>query len=181
MSFRRRLLVFGYPLLEVLTVVGVASIIGWGWTLLALLAGIPIGVAVMRQAGRSAFAVIRDAAQSGGLPSGEAGAHALTFLAGLLIAVPGFVSDCIGLILLLPPVSRLVRRRYGPRVAAFAASTQSHTATSFGGPDVVIGHVVHHDDAGSPPSDPGPDPRAPRAGYADGPAEAGPSQAIERD
>ena len=39
-QFRRRLLVYGFPLLEIVTAYAVAQLIGWGWMLLLLIAGI---------------------------------------------------------------------------------------------------------------------------------------------
>ncbi len=51
MTLRARLLLFGYPLLEVATAYAIAMWIGWGWMLLLLVAGIPVGFAFMRNAG----------------------------------------------------------------------------------------------------------------------------------
>ena len=85
---RARLLVFGYPLAEVVAVYLVHFAIGWGWTFLLLLLGIPVGISLMRHART---------------PAG--------LLAGLLVAIPGFCTDIAGLILLLPPVQRHLSRR----------------------------------------------------------------------
>ena len=159
MSLRRRFVVFGYPLLEILTIVGLAQLIGWGWTLLILIAGIPIGFAVMSRAGRSAFASMRDASRDGRLPDGSAGTHALTFLAGALIAVPGLWTDLAGFLLLIRPVQQLVRRRYGPRVTAFTSTAGGLRPPSFGASDVIKGTVIHPEQT-------------------DGPAGAGPSGAV---
>ena len=106
---RFRLLFFGYPLLEILAAWLVAQLLGWGWTLLLLVAGIPIGFYVMRRAGAATFASIRLAGRSGTLPAGAAGTHSLTFIAGLLIAIPGFCTDLLGLVLLLPPIKERIR------------------------------------------------------------------------
>ncbi|CAB4945913.1 unannotated protein [freshwater metagenome] len=167
MPFRRRLVVFGYPLLEILTIVGLAQLIGWGWTLLILIAGIPIGFAVMSRAGRSAFSSMREASRAGRLPDGTAGTHALAFLAGALIAVPGLWTDLAGALLLLPPVRRRVSHRYGPRVTAFTSTAGGMRPPSFGTSDVIKGTVVNTENA---------QPNAP--GHADGPAAAGPSGAV---
>jgi UPF0716 protein FxsA len=166
-SFRRRLVVFGYPLLEILTIVGLAQLIGWGWTILILIAGIPIGFLVMSRAGRSAFSSMREASRAGRLPDGSAGTHALAFLAGALIAMPGLWTDLAGGLLLLPPVRRRVSRRYGPRVTAFTSTAGGMRPPSFGTSDVIKGTVIQPES---------PEPNGP--GNADGPASAGPSGAV---
>lgn len=175
MSFKRRLVVFGYPLLEIITIVGVAQFIGWGWTILVLIAGIPIGFAIMSRAGRSAFSSMRDASRAGRLPDGTAGTHALAFLAGALIAIPGLWTDLAGALLLVPAVQRRVSRRYGPRVTAFTTTAGGMRPPSFGTSDVIQGTVINVDDtrpgAGSGPRN------GPRNG--DGPVDAGPSSAVE--
>ncbi len=100
------------PAVEIYVVTQVAHAIGLGWTLLLLVAGAVLGGYVMRRAGASWWRALRTrvtaadgTAVTGGRPDGRAAAQAgLLFLAGLLIFLPGFVSDAAGLLLLLPPV-----------------------------------------------------------------------------
>ena len=96
-EFRRRLLIFGYPLLEVATAYAVATLIGWGWMLLLLVAGIPVGFAIMRNAGDAAMRDVITSTDGG--PPADSSRHALSFVGGLLIAVPGFWTDLMGLLL----------------------------------------------------------------------------------
>lgn len=143
MRMRTRLLVFGYPLLEVATAYLVALWLGWGWMLLLLLAGIPAGFAVMRNAGDAAVRDLR-AAQSAGLP-GDPGRHATAFVAGLLIAVPGFWTDLIGLLLLLPPTRRLFSRRAQGWLDA-RVTTVRMPGVRYPSGDVVQGTVIRPED-----------------------------------
>ena len=148
---RFRLLFFGYPLLEILAAWLVAQLLGWGWTLLLLVAGIPIGFYVMRRAGAATFASIRLAGRSGTLPAGAAGTHSLTFIAGLLIAIPGFCTDLLGLVLLLPPIKERIRRRVGSRIEASGLTSSvgfapaPDVAPEFGEGDFVVGEVINMD------------------------------------
>lgn len=112
MGLRGRLLVFGYPLAEILALWAVASIIGWGWALLGLLAGIPFGFALMRNSGSSAAGLMQ--ANAAGDPQrAKSMASSMTgqFLAGVLIAVPGYVTDIVGLALLIPALRNAIGRR----------------------------------------------------------------------
>lgn len=156
MSFRGRLLVFGYPALEILTAWGLAALIGWGWTVLLLLAGIPIGALMMRSASRSAMAELRTRAQTG-IPAQGAGRFAVRFAAGLLLAVPGLWSDLLALLVLIPSTGRwLLRRLPTPSLAESGAwSWQVRTwAGERSTNDVVQGQVLNK--TAGPPGEGGP-------------------------
>ena len=162
MSFRGRLLVFGYPLVEIVTAYLVAQWLGWGWMLLLLLAGFPVGFAVMRNAGDAAMADLERAARTG--DQVDSGRHALGFVAGLLILVPGFWTDLAGLLLLLPPVQRLLRTRSRTWVEG-RFTTIRMPGVRYPSGDVIQGTVIRHpEDADGPPT---PD------GGADGPRQIG--------
>jgi UPF0716 protein FxsA len=142
MTFRSRLLLFGYPLLEVATAYAVAMWLGWGWMLLLLLAGLPVGFAIMRNAGDSAMADLQQAAQSGQEP--DAGKHGLTFLGGLLIMIPGFWSDLVGLLLVLPPTQRLLRARSRTWLSS-RVMTVRMPGVHYPSGDVIQGQVIKSD------------------------------------
>jgi UPF0716 protein FxsA len=108
-SFRSRLLVFGYPLLEVATFYLVAQLIGWGWAFLLLILGFPIGFALMRNAGDAAMRDMVAAANAG--TQVDASRHTLSFVGGLLILIPGFWTDLLGLLLVIPFTQHLFRKR----------------------------------------------------------------------
>jgi len=150
MSMRTRLLVFGYPLVEVTTAYLVALWIGWLWMIVLVLAGIPAGLAVMRNA---ADAAVRDVqrAQSGAVAV-DPGRHATAFVAGLLIAIPGLWTDLIGVLLLVAPTRRLFTRRTRAwldghvttvRMPGFDYPTESSGAWSG---DVIQGTVITAED-----------------------------------
>lgn len=118
MGVKGRLVVFGYPLAEVLAFWGVAAVIGWGWAILGLLIGIPIGLALIRNAGASAAGLMQanatgDVHRAGEMASSMSG----QFIAGVLIAIPGYLTDVLGLALLLPRVRNAIGRRVMRRYA----------------------------------------------------------------
>jgi UPF0716 protein FxsA len=137
MGFRARLLIFGYPLAEILILWGIASLIGWGWALLGLLAGFPIGLALMRNAGSSAVGMTRADPQA-------AQRLAVTtvgqFFAGVLFFVPGYLTDLCGAALLVPGIRSLVGGRLSRSFAG-----QSWMGRFPGSGDVIRGTVIVED------------------------------------
>ncbi|MCX6431574.1 MAG: FxsA family protein [Actinobacteria bacterium] len=144
MSFRSRLLVFGYPLLEVATAYAVALWIGWGWMLLLVLAGFPIGFAIMRHAGNGAVRDIQQVSATGREPDSR---HALTFVGGVLVAIPGFWSDLVGLLLVIPPTQRLFRQSARTWLSSRITMVRM-PGVHYPGGDIIQGTVI--------PNEPGP-------------------------
>ena len=155
MRWRTRALLLGYPLVELVTILLVAGAIGWVWTLALLVIAIPIGLAIMRNAGGAAMADLREAAAVGREPTDQA-RHALTMLGGLLIAVPGFWTDALGILLVLPPTQRLLRTRVGtwvqPRLARMRMPGMP--TDGFADGEVIRGTVIHVEDLRQDPPEP---------------------------
>lgn len=72
---------------------------------LLLVAGFVAGSVVIKRAGRRAFQNLNEALQRGGSPSKGSG-NGLMMLGGLLLIIPGPISDAVGLLLLVPPVQK---------------------------------------------------------------------------
>lgn len=108
--------VAGWAVLEIwlLTVVGRAA--GSGAVVLLLLAGLVFGAMAVKRSGRRAFqrltAPLRPG-QSAPEERGDGGGDALAMLGGLLLMVPGLVSDAVGLLCLFPPTRALIGRAAG--------------------------------------------------------------------
>ncbi|WP_236652200.1 FxsA family protein [Streptacidiphilus neutrinimicus] len=138
------LLVAAYVVAELVLLVTVAEQIGWLLTLLLLLAGFVAGASVVKRAGLRAFA----AARRGTVPEGEA-RTAVTVAGGVLLMIPGFISDLLGLLCLVPPVARRLQRapmallRKGPLGDAVRLQEQVRIHRPDG--KVVQGEVVHED------------------------------------
>jgi UPF0716 protein FxsA len=85
--------------------------LGLPWTVLLMLATSAVGVLLVRREGVRAWRRFRLAFEAGE-PPGVRVADGLVGLVGaLLLAVPGFVTDVVGLLLLLPFVRPLARHR----------------------------------------------------------------------
>lgn len=137
--------------------------------LLLLIGGLLLGGYVIKRAGRRAFRNLTEAVrqqQSGSAapPTGSGGGegNALTMLAGLLLIIPGFVSDAVGLLFLLPPVRKAVARRVERsldrrmRAAVPGGLSDAFQQARIHHPDgkVVQGEVIRDEGpAGYPPRD----------------------------
>jgi UPF0716 protein FxsA len=103
-----------WPLAELFVIVKLSEAIGFGWVLLLLVVSWPVGWRLIRYQGRAALRRLRDALAGGRVPANEVLDSALVLVGAALLLVPGFITDAIGLLLLLPP-SRAVARRIAAR------------------------------------------------------------------
>ena len=100
-----------YLVVEIVTLVAVASWIGVGWTVIVLLAGSVLGLWLARREGLRAARSLATAARDQRVAHVEVTDGLLVAVGGLLLLVPGLVTDVAGLLLLLPPTRSLVRHR----------------------------------------------------------------------
>jgi UPF0716 protein FxsA len=100
-----------YLVVEIIAVVALGSWIGFLPTLLVLLAGSLLGMVLARREGIRAAQALAEAARSRRVATAEVTDGMLVAAGGLLLFVPGLVTDVAGLLLLLPPTRALVRRR----------------------------------------------------------------------
>jgi UPF0716 protein FxsA len=102
------------PLAELTAFIAVASAIGFLRALALLLATSFAGALVLRHAGGSHIARVRTAWDQGSVTSLQADSSgALVLLAGILLLLPGFITDAFGLLLLLSPLRRAVGMAFG--------------------------------------------------------------------
>ncbi|TQL23743.1 FxsA family membrane protein [Streptomyces sp. SLBN-134] len=140
---------------------------------LILVAGLVLGSVVIKRAGRRAFKNLTETLQqqqSGMMPQARPNSegNGLTMLGGLLLIVPGMISDAVGLLLLVPPVQKAVSR-YAERTfdrklreAAQGSLGDAFQQARMRRPDgkVVPGEVVR-DEPGSAADDAPQGPRPP--------------------
>jgi UPF0716 protein FxsA len=103
------LLLICWPVAEVFVAIQVADAIGVLATVLLLIASWPIGTWALRSRGRAAWRRLGGAVAAGRPPGREVLDGALILVGGLLLIVPGFITDAFGLVLLLPPTRVAMR------------------------------------------------------------------------
>ncbi|HEV7585290.1 MAG TPA: FxsA family protein [Solirubrobacteraceae bacterium] len=120
------------PALEVLAFIEVALAIGWGIAIALLIGTSLLGVPLLRIQGRSALRRVSLAVSERRGPGSAALDGAVGFLGCVLLVVPGFLTDALGVLLLLAPTRALMRRwishRYATRVMSFAGAAARATS-----------------------------------------------------
>ena len=114
------------PIVEISVAIQVAHHIGGLNTVALLLLFSIAGFWLARLEGFSVLRRIQDQLENRTVPTNELIEGALVFVAGLLLVVPGFVTDALGLLLLFPLsrhlASRGLKRRFGMRVRRIGPS-----------------------------------------------------------
>jgi UPF0716 protein FxsA len=96
---------------EIAVIVAVGQAIGALVTVLLLVAVSVVGVAMLRRQGTRTLTAFADALRNRRDPQPEMVDGMLLGVAAALVVFPGFVSDVLALLLLLPPTRAVVRRR----------------------------------------------------------------------
>ncbi|MGX1123577.1 FxsA family protein [Pseudomonas sp. HLS-6 TE3448] len=145
-----------FPVLELYVFFKVSTAIGFFPTLLLIIASSALGVLVMRVAGLATALRARESLQRGELPAEEMFQGLLLAVGGGLLLVPGFITDVLGLICLLPFTRRLIGRRLRERAEAQAMRQRAFSDDPFAGrpgaqggtprqPNVIEGEYEHRD------------------------------------
>jgi UPF0716 protein FxsA len=153
------------PIAELYVIIQLGGAIGIVPTLLLLIVDSVIGSLLMRSQGRSAWVAFNRAMAESRVPGKEIVDGVLIIFGGALLLTPGFLTDIVGLFLLIPPTRAIVRsfaRRFvvgrfaiGPRAATWGYGQVRDRRARRPGPG-----------RGPQPS-PGPPPRRPPPGAED--------------
>ena len=110
------------PIVELAVIIQVGQAIGVVETLLLMVAVSVVGGWLVKREGIGVWRRAQRQLDTGVMPGRELVDGVLIMVAGALLLLPGFVSDCLGILLLLPPVRAVVRglviRRLRTRVVA---------------------------------------------------------------
>lgn len=147
------------PIVEIWTIIQVGQVIGAWWTVLLLLAGGIVGSWLVKREGARAWHAFSTALSEGRMPHRELADGVLILFGGSLMITPGFLSDIVGVLMILPltrPVGRrllagVISQRLtaaytgaggAPGGVGFARGPQPGPRRPEGRGDVVPGEVV---------------------------------------
>jgi UPF0716 protein FxsA len=97
------------PILELAVIIEVSGRLGLANTIALLLVVSVAGAWLVRHQGLATIRRIRASLDRGVLPGPDLVDGASIIVAGALLLTPGFLTDAVGLVLLLPPTRALVR------------------------------------------------------------------------
>ena len=117
------------PVVEIFLITQVAGQIGWLPAILLVIGVSLAGAWLVRREGMSVIRRVRDALRSGRMPTNELADGAMIFFASALMLTPGFLTDALGLCLLIPPIRAVLR----PPVIAFFRKRLEVRVSGLGG------------------------------------------------
>lgn len=122
------LLFAGIPIIEIALFISVGGMIGLWPTLLIVICTAIAGSMLMRSEGVKAMMQLQGALAAGQDPSSPLAHGALILIAGMLLLTPGFFTDTLGILLMIPQVRTHLLASAGPYFARrFAARSQTFT------------------------------------------------------
>jgi UPF0716 protein FxsA len=108
------------PLVELYFIIVVGDMIGALWTVLLVLMTAVIGVNLLRLQGMSTLGRAQRNMAQGQVPAMEMMEGVALAVAGILLITPGFITDSIGFLLLLPVTRRAIIQYLMRRATVFA-------------------------------------------------------------
>jgi UPF0716 protein FxsA len=120
------------PIAELAVIIQIGSLIGVWWTIALLIADSILGSLLMRHQGRAVWRRFQAAIAEGRVPARETIDGVLVIFGGALLLTPGFITDILGFVLLMPPTRAAVRAVLVRRLA------QRMTVSSIRRPDDVV-------------------------------------------
>lgn len=121
-------MLIAWPLVEITLFVTLGAWLGL-WLTLAVVVGTAFaGVAILRSRGSRAGADLRAAMDARRSPGSVVAGEVLTAMAAVFLILPGFLTDTLGVLLLLPPVRRLIVARIAERARRSARAANEGAA-----------------------------------------------------
>lgn len=125
------------PLIEIGVFIWVGGEIGVWPTLALVILSIVVGAALLKRQTLSTLRAAQAEARAGRLPERQIVHGAMIALAGILLILPGFVTDVVGLLLFLPPVRDFVWHRLRSRIVVVGPTGARTAPYRQPGPEVI--------------------------------------------
>ncbi|MFT7110064.1 MAG: UPF0716 protein FxsA [Psychrobacter glaciei] len=118
------LLFLAIPLLEVVVFMKVGGAIGASWTILLTIGTAILGAVLVRTQGIRTLFSVKDQLAQGQLPAATMAEGIILLVCGAFLLVPGFISDTIGFLGLIPSIRQSVAKGIVQRVFIARAGAQ---------------------------------------------------------
>lgn len=121
---------FIIPLVEIYFLVQVGEQIGAWYTVLLVIVTAVIGVSLLRRQGMRTLLKANQAMQAGQMPAQEMFDGLILAVVGVLLVTPGFFTDALGFILLVPLVRKVLMRSLLHKLVGSMSFSQSSAQSS---------------------------------------------------
>jgi UPF0716 protein FxsA len=146
-------------IVEIWLLIQVGQAIGGWQTLVLLILDSLLGAWLLRREGRRTWRAFRLALDERRVPAREVADGVLVIIGGTLLITPGFLSDIVGLLFLLPPtraairpmITRVFARRFGVAGLVTGAGSRPGRGQASPHPTVLEGEVVDPGQHEGPP------------------------------
>lgn len=124
--------ILAFIVLEIVTAVWVVSTFQWLGALLFLVVAGAVGAWMVKREGLAAWTRVVSGVRLGEMPTEALVDGGIVVAAGFLLLLPGFVSDVLAILLVVPPIRKLVRTRVLAASERRIASGAGRSRVSFG-------------------------------------------------
>ncbi len=124
------------PIIEITVIMQVGALLGVWPTVAIVMLSAWLGAKYVRQQGLATLQSVQTKMAQGEMPSGEIVTGLMLLVAGVLLVTPGFVTDILGLSLLIPAVRKSIAEQAQKHIkvkqaAHGAAFQQGHQGNTF--------------------------------------------------
>ena len=134
------------PMVEIYFLIQVGSVIGAIPTIALVVFTALLGAMLLRLQGLATLQRTRSALAQGQVPAMEMFEGVLLVFAGALLLTPGFVTDTIGFLFLVPPLRKAIIRWFLNRSTVYTQQSGSTAGPSRSGSHTIEGEYRREDD-----------------------------------
>ena len=138
------ILFFAVPILELYLLIQVGSMIGAGWTIALVIMTAALGVHLLRLQGLSTLQRAQSALSRGSLPAMEMLEGVMLAVGGAFLLTPGFFTDALGFLCLIPTTRRYLIKRVLSRASIVTMHGKSEQPRK-SGPKTIEGEYWKED------------------------------------
>jgi UPF0716 protein FxsA len=126
------------PIVEIALFIKIGGLIGLGWTLAIVVGTAVLGSYLIRRQGTQALQALRQRVSTFSDPTGPLFDGVAILVAGIFLLTPGFLTDTLGLLLLIPAVRRFLFQMVRARVTIVSSGLGVSPGSGSVGPGQVI-------------------------------------------
>ncbi len=132
-------LIFLLAYIEISIFIKVAAVLGVFVTLLLVILSSCVGISLVRNQGIKTFIQMQQKLAAGESPAAEMVKSVSLILAGFLLLIPGFFTDFLGLLLLLPPIQKSLTLKLMPHLNIYRGGSFGTGSGPMGGGNTFDG------------------------------------------